>query len=138
MHIHPTTAILTVGHSIVMPAPDPSQCALAADGSLLDASDIIFYNDPDDLLPLYQPATEPSMVHPFFTGASAPVTTVVGSRRSGCVIRPSTRVTDPDNVEALHSRKRAAPTMALTKTSARRTRPRINDSEDGSEVGEVD
>jgi hypothetical protein len=74
-----------------MPAPDPSQCAL----SLLDALNIIFYNDPNDLLPLYQPATEPSMVHPFFTGASAPVTTVVGSHRSGHVIRPSTRVTDP-------------------------------------------
>ena len=33
-------------------AANPDQCALAADGSLLDASAITFYNNPDDDTPL--------------------------------------------------------------------------------------
>jgi hypothetical protein len=111
-----------------MAAPDPNQCALSADGSLLDASDIIFYNDPDDTLPLPRSLAPTVEVHPFFAGASSPSRMVAGSRRSLRVARPSTRLTDPDNVETILARKRAAP-MSVS-TESRRMRPKITDSGD--------
>ena len=44
----------------------PDQCALAADGSLLDASAIPFYNDPDDNTPLPNSTAISIPLHPFF------------------------------------------------------------------------
>ncbi|KAG1890035.1 hypothetical protein F4604DRAFT_1914588 [Suillus subluteus] len=34
-----------------------AQCALNVDGSLKDAKDIVFYNDPDDTVPLSAPSS---------------------------------------------------------------------------------
>jgi hypothetical protein len=43
------------------------QCAVGADGNLLDASAITFYNDPDDDTPLPTSSATPStQMHPFF------------------------------------------------------------------------
>ena len=55
-------------------AASSEQCAVAVDGSLLDASAIVFYNDPDDDTPLpsSKSATTLTQVHPFFQGGSAP------------------------------------------------------------------
>jgi hypothetical protein len=39
------------------------QCAVGANGQLLDASDIVFFNDPDDTTPLPPvPSTEDSVI----------------------------------------------------------------------------
>ena len=56
------------------------QCAVAEDGSLLDASKIMFYNDPNDNNPL------PNLVPE--------------SHHSGHVTQPSAHITDPNNLEA--------------------------------------
>lgn len=83
------------------------QCALAADGTLLDAEDITFYNDPDDDIPLpARPRPNGRTLHAFFTGADAPAVMVAGSRRSARVSHPSKRLVDPDNVERASSSKR--------------------------------
>ena len=74
------------------------QCALAADGTLLDASKIVFYNDPDDDIPL--PTGSNNSESNLFP--------VVSSRRSGRITRPSARVLDPNNLEALVTRKHSA------------------------------
>jgi len=85
----------------------PDSCALHADGSLKDASDIVFFNDPDDDVLLLQ---VPSSAEPSSSNQStrdafavllkaghtlAPVT--AGSRRSGRPSKPSARVRDADN-----------------------------------------
>ncbi|KAG1747805.1 uncharacterized protein EDB91DRAFT_1245289 [Suillus paluster] len=75
-------------------------CTLNADSSLKDASDIKFYNDPDDdvLLPPV-PSTE-SMRNAFsilLNAGHTPATVAAGSWRSGCPSKPSARVRDADN-----------------------------------------
>jgi hypothetical protein len=79
------------------------QCAVAADGSLLDASAIIFYNDPNDNTPLpsSSTATTSTQVHPFFRAGPAPSQVVARSHHSACVICPSAHITDPNNLEGL-------------------------------------
>ena len=88
-------------------ASSSGQCAVAEDGSLLDASKIIFYNDPDDDNPL------PNTV-------SEPISTT--SRRSGRVTRPSARIMDPDNLEASVLRKRSATVTTSIEGSVRAAR----------------
>jgi len=115
------------------------QCAVAADGSLLDASDIIFYNDPDDdnPLPNSNSATTSTQVHPFFRRGPAPSKIVAGSRRSARVARPSARITDPNNLEASGSavtRKRSATVTASAQGSLHAARrAKLTDSDDESE-----
>ena len=75
------------------------QCALAADGTLLDASKIVFqYNDPDDNIPL--PTGSNNSESNLFP--------VVSSQCSGRVTRPSACVLDPNHLEALVTRKHSA------------------------------
>src|SRR6266478_2564532 len=84
--------------AFLMAAPEfPDQCARAAGGGLLDASDIVFYNDVDDDTPLPNSKTTSTPLHPFFQG---PGNVGAGSRRSARVTRPSARITDPDNIAA--------------------------------------
>ena len=81
-------------------------CAVSADGNLLDASQIKWYNDADDEMPLPTPAlvmTEKAPIHPLFQSSSIPGIKVAGSRRSNRATRPSARAIDPDNAEALAS-----------------------------------
>lgn len=107
-------------------ASNSDQCAVAEDGTLLDASRIAFYNDPDDDTPLPDSVSVTSSttgnLHPFFRGGPAPSTFVSGTRRSGRVTRPSARITDPNNVEASTSRKRSATTTTLTEATDRSQR----------------
>jgi hypothetical protein len=111
-----------------MAAPD--QCAIAADGSLLDASAIVFYNNVDDDTPLPNSMmATTTLLHPFFQSRLAPGEVVSGSCRSGRVSRPSARITDPDNVETpVVMRKRSATMTAPAAASlrgARRTMPTL-------------
>lgn len=89
-----------------------SQCAVGSDGNLLDASEIQWFHDADDEHPLPPVSSSISVppesgtvassepeVHPFFRGRGAPAVIVAGARRSTRAIRPSTRVTDPNNAE---------------------------------------
>jgi hypothetical protein len=105
------------------------QCAIAEDGTLLDASEIVFYHDPDDDNPLPNTSSESA---------------VVGSRRSGRVTRPSARVLEANDFEASVSRKRSATVTASIEASvraARRAKLRVNDKvtdEEESDSFEVD
>ena len=94
-------------------ASSSDQCAVAEDSSLLDASKILFYNDPDDNNPLPNSISKftstSTNLHPFFHKGMAPSTFVVGSHHSGCVTQPSAHyaacITDPNNFEASMSCK---------------------------------
>ena len=116
-----------------MAAPD--QCALAADGSLLNASAIIFYNDPDDDTPLPNSAATSTPVHAFFQGGPAPGKIAARSHRSAHVTRPSARIIDPDNAEASAvTRKRLATVTASAEASLHAAhQARVTDSDDESE-----
>ena len=94
------------------------QCALGPDGKLLDVSEIVWFNDPDDLTsmePIRQAngvtvegnlPSNSDAIHPFFCGGPPPATMVAGSRRSNRVSHPSKRVLDPDNAERPDMSKR--------------------------------
>ena len=116
-------------------AANPDQCALAADGSLLDASAITFYNDPDDDTPLPDSSATSAPTHPFFRGSLAPAKITAGSRRSARVIRPSARITDPDNAEAsAGTRKRSATVTVSAEASSRAARrAKLSDGDDGGD-----
>ena len=67
------------------------QCALGPDRKLLDATKIIWVNDPDDSIliePIQQADVEgilpsnSSTIHPYFCGGPPPATMVAGSHRS--------------------------------------------------------
>jgi hypothetical protein len=64
------------------------QCAVGANGTLLDAKDITWFHDPDDNTPL--PSTSR-------TSLPSPAIIVAGSRRSARVPRPASKLTDPNN-----------------------------------------
>ncbi|KAF8810836.1 hypothetical protein BYT27DRAFT_7091006 [Phlegmacium glaucopus] len=94
------------------------QCALGPDGTMLEPSEIIWFNDPDDptpIPPIQQAGTFPTFppksptIHPFFHGGPPPATMVAGSRRSTRVSHPSKRVLDPDNSERPNVSKRPRP-----------------------------
>ncbi|KAJ6470399.1 hypothetical protein C8R45DRAFT_785265, partial [Mycena sanguinolenta] len=81
-------------------------CAQNADGFLKNASDIQFFHDVDDTVPISGPSTssnESDRLHPFFSN-TASLRNVVGScrsspRRSSRTSRPSAQGTDPNNTE---------------------------------------
>ena len=122
-----------------MAAPS-DQCAVAADGSLLDASEIVFYNDPDNDTPLlnFHSATTSTHLHPFFRGGPAPSKIVAGSHRSTCVTSPSACITDPNNLEAsTATRKRSATMTTSTEGSLHAAcRAKLTGSDDESEHDE--
>ncbi|KAG1752300.1 uncharacterized protein EDB91DRAFT_1077735 [Suillus paluster] len=88
-------------------------CVLNADGSLKDASDITFFNDPDDNVPLPQvsPSTQPSTstastrnaYSVLLKAGHTPATVAAGSWRSGRPSKPSARIRDADNACRLSS-----------------------------------
>ena len=90
-------------------------CAEDQDGCLLDATEIVWYNDADDDIPIAPSssgATKGSSCQPSAATAttldkyfaSSPTKKIAGSRRSTHVMRPSTKATDPNNVMT-HKRK---------------------------------
>ena len=103
------------------------QCALGPDGNLLDASEIVWVNDPDDPMPVERlepnqqadvegilPSSS-SAVHPFFRSGPPPATMVAGSRRSQRVPHLSKRILDPDNSECPDVSKRPRPSLASSR-----------------------
>ncbi|KAF7326553.1 hypothetical protein MVEN_02608500 [Mycena venus] len=95
-------------------------CAQNSDGSLKDASQIIFFNDVDDEHPISGPqSSTPRPLAPIFAPKGKPLGLVAGSRRpsrsprrSGRISRPSARLVDPDNAEV--------PQPATAATAAKR------------------
>jgi len=101
-------------------APGPERgCAQDADGNLLSPSKIQFFHDPDDEIPISGPgsigypapsrpvakpvassSTKPTTLTRYFASANLLQPEAGGARRSGRAIRPSTRITDPDNAES--------------------------------------
>ena len=126
-----------------------SDCAVGPDGKLLDAKDIEWYEDADSSEPINQ-ATTPSVttanssaaIHPFFHGGPAPAVVVAGARRSGRVTRPSNRITDPDNAEALSSatthKCKASGGMAAGRRINRKVAVDDEGSTDGGEINDYE
>jgi hypothetical protein len=122
-----------------------SDCAVGPDGKLLDAKDIEWYEDADSSEPINQ-ATTPSVTttsssaafHPFFRGGPAPAVVVAGARRSGRATRPSNRITDPDNAEALSSatthKRKASGSMAAGRRINRKVAVNDEGSADSGEI----
>jgi len=78
-------------------------CAVGPNGELLDASQIVFFNDPDDDEPM-APATASSVAQPWLsvTTLDSFVSKVPPAAcRLTCTPCPSTKVIDPNNVMAL-------------------------------------
>lgn len=128
---------LNSSHYLLMANPD--QCALAADGSLLDAADITFYNDPDDITPIPKPTASSSTLHRHHDDGLHPIfqaKNIAGSRRSVRITRPSARITDPDNAEVLvNTRKRSATvTASAVETSHAARRLKLTGSDEGTEA----
>lgn len=131
---------------------DPG-CAVRADGTLKDASEIEWHFDPDDDTPIAlstppQPPPPPTQsvrdVHPFFTGHMAAATPAAGARRSNRPVRPSARITDPNNamIKASTSSALAQPSTlasssigekrkASTSEPTRRVVQKVNTDSDG-------
>jgi len=122
-----------------------SDCAVGPDGKLLNAKDIEWYEDIDSSELIKQAATPSSTttasssatIHPIFRGGLAPAVVVAGARRSGRAIRPSNRITDPDNAETLssnitHKRKASGGTAASRRVNRKVT---INSDDEGSTDG---
>ena len=114
--------------------PSADQCAVGTDGKLLDESEIVWYNDADDLVPIAPlvPSTssvlKATTLHAFFNGASTPgpAVFVAGARRSSRVSKPSKRVLDVNNAELqTESSKRAR---------VARKKPAQSESEDEASI----
>lgn len=90
-----------------------SGCTIRPDGKLLDAKDIVWFEDADSSEPInhaINPSTSTTAstsatIHPFFHGgmapALAPAAVVTNACHSGCTICPSIRITDLNNTKAL-------------------------------------
>ncbi|KAG0691548.1 hypothetical protein DFH29DRAFT_1010793 [Suillus ampliporus] len=88
-------------------------CTLNADGSLKDASDITFFNDPDDEVPLpqvpssHQPSSSTTSTKYAFSvllkTGHTPATVTAGSQCSGQPSKPSACINDADNACGLSS-----------------------------------
>lgn len=73
----------------VLPTPRMSEsCAVHPDGTLKDASEIEWFNDPDDVLPIHPPAP----VLPVADGTLNAFVRKDSSTRSGRVIRPTEKI----------------------------------------------
>jgi hypothetical protein len=111
------------------------QCAVAPDGSLKDAADIQWYNDPDDSAPIpsasrLSTASASSSAQSLakFLSSHPPAKKVSGERHSSRVRKPSKRTTDPDNAEtagdtfgnAQSGQKRKASTANVSRRVSRK------------------
>jgi hypothetical protein len=96
-----------------------SQCALRADSSLKDVSEITFYHDPDDTIPLQTASSSTELnssqssrdvYSVLLQAGSKPAQLMAGSRRSVRTTKPSARLRDTDNAcgpSSFGTRKRA-------------------------------
>lgn len=89
--------------------PTSDQCALGPDGKLLDASEIVWVNDPSDPMPIASiqqarvdtTALPPksSVTHLFFHSDPPPAVMITGLQCSAHIPWPLKHALDPDNVE---------------------------------------
>ena len=88
-----------------------SGCAVGPDGKLLDAADIVWFEDADSSEPINSATTPsgpssmtasnpPTAIPPLNHGEPESTVVAAGARRSGRATRPSVRIADPDNAEA--------------------------------------
>ena len=132
-------------------------CAVRPDGTLKDASEIEWHHDKDDEIPMAGASSSTSFntvqvaapsskgIHSFFEQKTAAAVVVAGSRRSGRTMRPSTRLTDPDNAmngprsssNSVTTRTQNGMTQkrkAASPASSRRVIRRVVNSEDEGEA----
>ena len=94
--------------------PSSDQCAVGTDGKLLDESEIVWYNDAEDSVPIAPAASQvlplvlstssmfkATTLHAFFDGASTPqpAVFVAGAHRSSHVSKPSKCILNVNNAE---------------------------------------
>jgi hypothetical protein len=109
-----------------------SSCALGKDGQLLDASEIVFYHDADDDVPISGPSTSKGSMT---ARLGPPAQIIAGSRRPQRTLRPSTKVRDPNNVESARS---AGKRKAADKPTVRRVTRKIALSDSDKENDNLD
>jgi hypothetical protein len=74
-------------------------CAVGPDGTLLNASQIIWFDDSDDVVPILGPSLlKPSPLPRPASRSPSPI--IAGSRHPHRVLRPSAKARDPDNLES--------------------------------------
>ena len=106
-------------------------CAVGSDGNLLDTSQILWFNNPDN----DQPIAPTSLSAQCQASASQTVTTLdsfvtkvpPAARRSTCAPHPSTKAIDPDNIMAL---KRKSSNTGAGKPSSRPRHASLDHEED--------
>jgi hypothetical protein len=105
-------------------------CAVGPDGNLLNASQIVWYDDPDDDEPMAPAATSSTAQRQISTSTLDSFVTKGPSatRRSTRAPRPSTKAIDPNNVMAL---KRKPSNSAAGKRSSRPRHASPDHEEDG-------
>lgn len=106
----------------------PEGCAIGTDGKLLDASEIKWFNDPDDdepMGPVATSSTVQSSLDSFFT--TAPLPAPPPPRRSDRIPRPSTKAIDPDNAMAA---KRKTSDVSTSKPNRRLRQASLEHEED--------
>jgi hypothetical protein len=74
-------------------------CALGPEGNLLDTSQILWYNDSDDVMPILGPSLLKAspLPHP---PSHSPSPIIAGSCCTRQVLHPSAKARDPDNLES--------------------------------------
>ncbi|KAJ8457093.1 hypothetical protein ONZ45_g18454 [Pleurotus djamor] len=129
-------------------------CARDADGNLLPASQINFFHDPDDPVPISGPDADtqpagssrrssvdrpPPPIHPLFSNATR-AQVVGGARRaSGRTLRPSARLIDPNNAEVQSGTgKRKAGDTSPSLTRRRIFRHDSTASSNGMQVDDIE
>jgi hypothetical protein len=114
----------------------PSGCAVASDGSLLGASQIKWFNDADDDIPLPTAPTATPEIHPFFRPLTCPTEKIAGARRSSRTTRPSAKATDPDNAMVANpgDRKRIRQPAAPSRRIVRKVIESDSEPSDFSDV----
>jgi hypothetical protein len=74
-------------------------CAVGPDSNLLDASQIIWFDNSDDVVPILGPSLlKPSPLPRPASCSPSPI--IAGSHRPHRVLRPSAKAWDPDNLES--------------------------------------
>jgi hypothetical protein len=120
-------------------------CTVASDGTLLDESQIDFYNDPDDDVPISGPHHAPSTsssvssmcsstLDAFFTSRE-PAAVIAGVRRTSHTSKPSARARDTTNALLAPSthQKRKAEGVAKPRHVTRKV---VQDSDGSAELSD--
>lgn len=116
-----------------------SGCAVGQDGKLLEATEIEWFNDPDDAIPLSKPLTAasshssmqsmaPATLDSFFSRSGSPAVKIAGARRSQRVPRPSAKAAESSNRPGL--KRKATDNQNQRSTTRRRVTSSGSDTSD--------